>query len=184
MPHAPETLTLLIVEDDEVFRERLGRAMERRGLAVRTAPGVGAALDAIETEVPDLAVIDLRLDDGNGLTVIEALRSRQAKTRPVVLTSYGDIPTAIAAVRAGAVDYLTKPATAGEVLDALVAPREEHAPPPDETIPPEAARWEHIQQVFREADGNVSKAARLLNMHRRTLQRTLKRHGLTNEAAR
>lgn len=182
MQQTMETQTLLIVEDDDVFRERLGRSMERRGLKVRTAAGVREAVHSLENELPDLAIIDLRLEDGSGLSVIEALKQKEAPTRSLMLTSYGDIPTAVAAVLGGAIDYMAKPATADEIFYALMTRGDEHAPPPQKTFPPEAARREHIQQIYRQADGNVSKAARLLKMHRRTLQRTLKRHGMTNEA--
>ena len=170
--------TLLIVEDHDALRSRLKLALERRGFIARTAGSVSEALAEADSALPDYAIVDLRLQDGSGLAVIEALEQRDPNIRAVILTGYGNIPTAVAAARIGAVDYIAKPATADEILDALMAPEGEHPPAPAHPIPPNEARREHIAQVFHETGENVSKTARLLNMHRRTLQRTLRRLGV------
>lgn len=171
---------LLIVEDDAVFRDRLALAMERRGFEVQVAADVVQARKAMATVAPDYAIVDLRLQDGSGLDVISELEATHPKARALVLTGYGNIPTAVSAARLGAVDYVAKPATADEIIDALMAPRDAHAPAPENTIPPEQARLEHIENVYQKAGGNVSKTARMLGMHRRTLQRVLNRSGVLN----
>lgn len=169
--------TLLIVEDDDALRERLARAMERRGFDVRVASGLSEAMDQADAEMPNYAVVDLRLQDGSGLSLVEALEQRDPNIRAIILTGYGNIPTAVAAVRIGAIDYIVKPATADEIVDALIRPRNEHPQAPSDPMTPDAARKEHIEHVFHEMDENVSKTARALDMHRRTLQRLLKRYG-------
>lgn len=183
MLDASERKSLLIVEDDDVLRDRLGRAMERRGFDVRRARSVAEGMTAAEGDPPEYAVVDLRLQDGSGLTLVETFERRIPGHRAVILTGYGDIPTAVAAVRAGAIDYLTKPATADEIVDALMAPEGQRPPAPAEPISPDEARQEHIEHVFHETGDNVSRTARLLNMHRRTLQRVLKRYGILPNAA-
>lgn len=175
------TRTMLIAEDDDALRDRLARAMQRRGFDARTAGSVAEGLASIDADPPDYAIVDLRLLDGSGLSIIEALEARHPKARAIILTGYGDIPTAVAAARIGAIDYMAKPATADEIVDALMAPRDELPPAPQDPMTPEEARWEHIAHVFEQAGGNVSHAARLLNMHRRTLQRTLRRHGVAHD---
>lgn len=179
-----EEKSLLIVEDDDLLRERLAQAMARRGFAVHAVASVDESLAAIETTAPDFAIVDLRLGDGSGLTVIEALRSRRPDLRAVVLTGYGNIPTAVAAARIGAVDYIAKPASAEEIVDVLLTPEGESTPPPENPVDPEEARRAHIEQVYHNTDENVSHTARLLNMHRRTLQRILKRNGIYGGAER
>ena len=174
--------SLLIVEDDEMLRDRLTRAMERRGFDARAASSVSEGMAAAEAELPDYAIVDLRLLDGSGLSIVEMLEQRDPGIRAIVLTGYGDIPTAVAAARIGAIDYIAKPATADEIVDALVRPRHEHAPAPIAPIPPEEARKEHIEFVFHETGDNVSQTARRLNMHRRTLQRFLNRYGILKHA--
>ena len=174
--------SLLIVEDDDTLRERLVRAMERRGFNVRKASSVEEGLTAAKTSQPDYAIVDLRLQDGSGLTLVKFLEERFPKLRAIILTGYGDIPSAVAAVRAGAIDYLTKPASADEIVDALMAPEGEQPPAPDNPTSPEEARQEHIEHVLHETGDNISQAARLLNMHRRTLQRVLKRYGTVSNA--
>lgn len=181
--HEHNEKTILIVEDDEALRERLAKAMEKRGFAVRSAAGVAEAKTCIDADPPAYAVVDLRLLDGDGLTVMSALERARPDARGIILTGYGDIPTAIAAVRMGAVDYLAKPATADEIVDTLMAPRSGKAPAPENPTQPEEARLEHIQYVFAKEGGNVSQAARVLDMHRRTLQRILKRNGISTDAA-
>ena len=168
--------TILIVEDDDVLRDRLARAMERRGYPVRVASGLSEAMDQADAELPRYAVVDLRLQDGSGLSVVETLEKRDPDIRAIILTGYGNIPTAVAAARIGAIDYIAKPATADEIVDALIRPRNEHAPAPTNPISPEDARKEHITHVFHEMNENVSQTARSLDMHRRTLQRLLKRY--------
>jgi two-component system response regulator RegA len=169
-------IPILLVEDDDALRERLSRAIRKRGFDVIEACGVGDALAKME-DAADLrhAIVDLSLQDGSGLDVISALRRRTPDARLLILTGYGDIPTAVAAVQLGAIDYLAKPEGADEILAALLSPKGKRPPPPTHPIEPDAARQTHIKQVFHDAGDNVSKAARLLNMHRRTLQRILKR---------
>ena len=165
--------TLLIVDDDEPFRRRLARAMEKRGFEPVMAESVAEGLSAVRTAPPAYAVVDLRLEDGNGLDVVEALRAAREEARIVVLTGYGAIATAVAAVKIGATDYLSKPADAGDITNALLAGEEQKPPPPENPMSADRVRWEHIQRVFELCDRNVSETARRLNMHRRTLQRIL-----------
>ncbi|HYD28672.1 ActR/PrrA/RegA family redox response regulator transcription factor [Brevundimonas sp.] len=164
--------TLLLLDDDNALRTRLGRALESRGFEVTTAASVAEAREALRTSVPAFAVLDMRLEDGNGLKVVEAIRDQREDSRIVMLTGYGAIATAVAAVKAGAVDYLQKPADADDVVKALLATGE--APePPDNPMSADRVRWEHIQRVYELCDHNVSETARRLGMHRRTLQRIL-----------
>ncbi len=165
--------SLLIVDDDEPFLRRLARAMERRGFAPETAGSVAAGKAIATARPPAYAVIDLRLEDGNGLDVVEAIRAKRPDSRIVVLTGYGAIATAVAAVKIGATDYLSKPADANDITDALLAGPGERPPPPENPMSADRVRWEHIQRVYELCDRNVSETARRLNMHRRTLQRIL-----------
>ncbi|MCH8950937.1 MAG: ActR/PrrA/RegA family redox response regulator transcription factor [Proteobacteria bacterium] len=165
--------SLLVLDDDGPFRQRLGRAMEKRGFAPVLAESVAEGLAAIRSSPPAYAVIDLRLEDGNGLDVVEALRELRPDCRVVVLTGYGAIATAVAAVKIGATDYLSKPADADDVEKALLSPDGDKPPPPENPMSADRVRWEHIQRVFELCDRNVSETARRLNMHRRTLQRIL-----------
>lgn len=169
----PETRNLLIVDDDRPFQQRLARAMEKRGFITETADGVSEALDKLQTFAPDFAVVDMRLEDGSGLDVVEAIRTRKPEARVVILTGYGNIATAVTAVKLGAVDYLAKPADADDVLAALTSSGEEKATPPENPMSADRVRWEHIQRIYELCDRNVSETARRLNMHRRTLQRIL-----------
>lgn len=165
--------SLLLVDDDEIFLNRLARAMEKRGFAVIRAVSVAQARAEVERRPPAYAVVDLRLEDGNGLDVVDALRARREDARIVVLTGYGAIATAVAAVKMGATDYLSKPADADDVMRALL-PHDETLPPaPEAPMSADRVRWEHIQRVFEQCDRNVSETARRLHMHRRTLQRIL-----------
>ena len=168
-----EDNTLLIVDDDEPFLRRLAKAMEKRGFAVESAGSVAEGKAASLARPPAYAVIDLRLEDGNGLDVVETLRARRPDARIVVLTGYGAIATAVAAVKIGATDYLAKPADADDVMNALLTPKDELPPPPENPMSADRVRWEHIQRVYELCDRNVSETARRLNMHRRTLQRIL-----------
>ena len=165
--------TLLLLDDDNALRTRLGRALESRGFEVTTAASVAEARETLRASVPAFAVLDMRLEDGNGLKVVEAIRDRREDARIVMLTGYGAIATAVAAVKAGAVDYLSKPADADDVVKALLAEAGETPEPPDNPMSADRVRWEHIQRVFELCDRNVSETARRLNMHRRTLQRIL-----------
>ena len=176
--------SLLIVEDNDALRDRLAMAMETRGFTARTAASVAEGLSAIKQNIPDFAVIDLRLLDGSGLDVVKSLENRAPESRTIILTGYGDIATAVAAARIGAVDYIAKPATADEIIDVLLAPKDETPPAPINPIPPGVARIEHIEYVFQETGNNLTRAARLLSMHRPTLQRILKRNGVVANAKR
>src|SRR5437879_11553592 len=169
----PGDRTLLIVEDDKSFLQRLARAMESRGFAVTTAESVADGLLQLETASPAYAVVDMRLADGNGLDVISALKQRRPEARGIVLTGYGNIATAVNAVKLGAVDYLSKPADADDVAAALLARDGRKAEPPENPMSADRVRWEHIQRIYELCSRNVSETARRLNMHRRTLHRIL-----------
>lgn len=165
--------TLLLVDDDEPFLRRLAKAMEKRGFQVEQADSVVAGKAIATARPPAYAVVDLRLADGNGLDVVETLRAQRPDCRVVVLTGYGAIATAVAAVKIGATDYLSKPADASDVTNALLANSDELPPPPENPMSADRVRWEHIQRVYELCDRNVSETARRLSMHRRTLQRIL-----------
>lgn len=165
--------TLLLVDDDEAFLKRLAKAMEKRGFSVETADSVAGGKAIATARPPAYAVVDLRLGDGSGLDVVEVLRERRPDARVVVLTGYGAIATAVAAVKIGATDYLAKPADATDVTNALLATSSELPPPPENPMSADRVRWEHIQRVYELCDRNVSETARRLSMHRRTLQRIL-----------
>ena len=166
-------MSLLLVDDDRPFLTRLARAMESRGYSVRMADTVSAGLAAVDQEAPAYAVIDLRLGDGNGLDVIARLKERRPDARGVVLTGYGNIATAVSAVKLGAFDFLAKPADADEIHAALAAARDSRPLPPENPMSADRVRWEHIQRVYELCNRNVSETARRLGMHRRTLQRIL-----------
>ncbi len=165
--------TLLLVDDDEPFLKRLAKAMEKRGFEVEIAGSVAAGKAIATARPPAYAVCDLRLEDGDGLDVVEVLREKRPDCRVVVLTGYGAIATAVAAVKIGATDYLSKPADATDITNALLANGDTLPPPPENPMSADRVRWEHIQRVYELCDRNVSETARRLNMHRRTLQRIL-----------
>ncbi|MDY8109438.1 ActR/PrrA/RegA family redox response regulator transcription factor [Fulvimarina sp. 2208YS6-2-32] len=165
--------SLLIVDDDRPFLQRLGRALEQRGFAVTTAESVREGMSAVRRGAPAFAVVDMRLGDGNGLDVVQALRGAREDARAVVLTGYGNIATAVTAVKLGAIDYLAKPADADEVTAALTRGADERPEPPENPMSADRVRWEHIQRIYELCDRNVSETARRLSMHRRTLQRIL-----------
>jgi two-component system response regulator RegA len=169
--------SLLLVDDDEPFLNRRARAMEKRGFVVETAGSVEEGRRRAASRPPAYAVVDLRLEDGNGLAVVERLRERRPDCRIVVLTGYGAIATAVAAVKIGATDYLSKPADANDITQALLAREGEMPPPPENPMSADRVRWEHFQRVFEQCDRNVSETARRLSMHRRTLQRILAKKG-------
>jgi two-component system response regulator RegA len=176
---SPATLSgersLLIADDDAAFRQRLARAMEMRGFTVRVAATVAEAIEAAN-EPPAYAILDLRMEDGSGLDAVAPLRKARPDMRIVILTGYGNIATAVAAVKEGAVDYLAKPADADAIEAALMANGKNLPPPPQNPMSADRVRWEHIQRVYEQCDRNVSETARRLNMHRRTLQRILSKH--------
>lgn len=165
--------TLLIVDDDRPFLSRLSRAMETRGFLVTCAQSVAEGLAAIAKEAPAFAVIDMRLADGNGLDVISELKAKRPDARAIILTGYGNIVTAVTAVKLGAFDYIAKPADADEIYAALMATRHDKAEVPENPMSADRVRWEHIQRIYELCGRNVSETARRLNMHRRTLQRIL-----------
>ena len=165
--------SLLIVEDDKSFLQRLARAMETRGFAVSTAESVADGLLQVEKSPPAFAVVDMRLADGNGLDVISAMKKRRPDARAIILTGYGNIATAVNAVKLGAVDYLAKPVDADDVVAALLAVENKKIEPPENPMSADRVRWEHIQRIYELCGRNVSETARRLNMHRRTLQRIL-----------
>jgi two-component system, response regulator RegA len=169
----PEDKSLLLVDDDKPFVTRLARAMESRGFDVRMAESVAEGVAMVRRAAPAFAVVDLRLGDGNGLDVIEALHATRPEARAVVLTGYGNIATAVTAVKLGAIDYLAKPADADAVYGALVGDTDSRTVLPDNPMSADRVRWEHIQRVYELCNRNVSETARRLNMHRRTLQRIL-----------
>jgi len=165
--------SLLIVDDDAPLRERLSRAMEKKGFKVTQAEGVEMGIREAKNAPPAFAVIDLRLLDGNGLKVVKEIRKIKSDSRVVMLTGYGNIPTAVAAVKAGAIDYIPKPADADDVESALLAAPESKAIPPENPMSADRVKWEHIHRIFELCNRNVSETARRLKMHRRTLQRIL-----------
>jgi two-component system response regulator RegA len=165
--------SLLILDDDAAFRTRLARALEGRGFDVTAVGSVGEASDIAVKTPPAFAVLDLRLEDGSGLSVVEALNKHRPDARVVILTGYGAIATAVAAVKAGAIDYLAKPADPEDIVKALLAAPDATPEPPDNPMSADRIRWEHIQRVYELCGHNVSETARRLNMHRRTLQRIL-----------
>lgn len=169
----PQDATVLIVDDDEPFRTRLARAMEKRGFQPLVAAGVEDAASILTGIAPAFAVVDLRLEDGDGLDVVNRIHDKREDCRVVMLTGYGNIATAVAAVKAGAIDYLPKPADADDVQKALLARPGERPDPPENPMSADRIRWEHIQRVYELCDHNVSETARRLGMHRRTLQRIL-----------
>ena len=168
-----EDKSLLIVDDDNPFRERLARAMEKKGFKVSQAEGVKKGLDVVKNNKPAFAVVDLRLGDGNGLEVVKEIQNSNSNSRVVMLTGYGNIPTAVAAIKQGAIDYLAKPADADDVEKALLANPNKKAEPPENPMSADRVKWEHIHRVFELCNRNVSETARRLKMHRRTLQRIL-----------
>ena len=165
--------SLLIVDDDTSLRDRLARAMEKKGFKVTQAESVKRGISEAKNAPPAFAVIDLRLNDGSGLEVVKEIQKLKKDSKVIMLTGYGNIPTAVAAVKAGAIDYIPKPTDADNIEDALLAPLESKAIPPENPMSADRVKWEHIHRVFELCNGNVSETARRLKMHRRTLQRIL-----------
>ena len=174
----PADRSLLIVENDKCALTSLARTMEGCGFTVTTAESVADGLQQIERAGPAFAVIELTFADGHGLALISALKLRRPGTRAIVLTSHGDIATAVEAVKLGAVDYLIKPANANgdDVVAALLGADIAASEPPAKPMSADRVRWEHIQRIYELCGRNVSETSRQLNMHRRTLQRILARH--------
>ena len=168
-----EDKSLLILDDDDPFRNRLARAMEKKGFLVKEAKSIKEGLKIAENTPTSFALIDLRLEDGSGLDVVKALNKSNKDSRIVMLTGYGNLPTAVAAVKAGAMDYIAKPVDADDVEAALLASPESKAKPPENPMSADRVKWEHIHRVFELCNRNVSETARRLKMHRRTLQRIL-----------
>ncbi len=175
-PGAGTGRTLLIVDDDKPLRQRLVVAMERRGFIVSSAEGVAEAIAMAKASPPEFAIIDMRLGDGTGLDIVAALRAARPDVRIVMMTGYGNIATAVASVKAGAIDYLPKPADADQIEAALLNLDRPLPKPPENPMSADRVRWEHIQRVYEQCDRNVSETARRLNMHRRTLQRILSKY--------
>src|SRR5712692_3009295 len=169
----PTDRSVLIVEDDKSFLHRLSRAMEGRGFTVTPAQSVAEGLNRLDASSPAFAVVDMRLEDGNGLDVILALKRRRPDARAIILTGYGNIATAVTAVKLGAVDYLSKPVDADDVVAALLSADGRKPEPPENPMSADRVRWEHIQRIYELCARNVSETARRLHMHRRTLQRIL-----------
>jgi len=165
--------SLLIVDDDNPFRERLSRAMEKKGFIVSQAESVKSAIKTVKEKKPAFAVVDLRLGDGNGLEVVKEIQNLKTNSRIIMLTGYGNIPTAVTAIKEGAIDYLAKPADAEDVEKALLADPNQKPQPPENPMSADRVKWEHIHRVFELCNRNVSETARRLKMHRRTLQRIL-----------
>ena len=168
-----ENNSLLILDDDQPFLKRLSMAMEKRGFKVFPASSMADFSRIIESDCPNYAIIDLRLSDGTGLDAVESIRNVNPESKIIVLTGYGAIATAVAAVKIGAIDYLSKPADANDILNALVFSDKSKPPPPVNPMSADRVKWEHIQRIFELCNRNVSETARRLNMHRRTLQRIL-----------
>ena len=165
--------SLLILDDDDPLRGRLSRAMEKKGFQVKEAKTVSEGLQIAKNNPPSFALVDLRLDDGNGLDVVKEISKTKKDCRIVMLTGYGNLPTAVAAVKAGAIDYMAKPVDADDVEAALLASPESKAKPPENPMSADRVKWEHIHRVFELCNRNVSETSRRLKMHRRTLQRIL-----------
>tara|TARA_B100001123_G_scaffold87180_1_gene100185 strand:+ start:2260 stop:2817 length:558 start_codon:yes stop_codon:yes gene_type:complete len=165
--------SLLIVDDDAPFRSRLLRSMEKKGFQVTQAESVKSGIQKAREIKPAFAVIDLRLLDGNGLEVVKEIQQLKKESKIIMLTGYGNIPTAVAAIKAGAIDYLAKPVDGEDVEKALLADPSKKASPPENPMSADRIKWEHIHRVFELCNRNVSETARRLKMHRRTLQRIL-----------
>ena len=168
--------SLLVVDDDLPFRERISRSMEKKGFEVDSADSFASAEEIIEKQNYDYAIVDMRLTDGSGLELIKKLQIKSPETKSLLLTGYGNIATAVAAIKSGAIEYLPKPAEVDQIYDALTNSKELLPPPPKNPMTADRIRWEHIQRVFVQCNRNVSETARRLRMHRRTLQRILNKH--------
>ena len=167
---------LLIVDDDLPFRDRLSKSMEKKGFDIESYSSFKIASEKIKQKNFDFAIVDMRLEDGSGLELIKLIKAISPLTRSLLLTGYGNIATAVAAIKSGAIDYLPKPAEVEQIYEALISSKDILPPPPDNPMTADRVRWEHIQRVFIQCKRNVSETARRLRMHRRTLQRILNKH--------
>lgn len=167
---------LLIVDDDLPFKDRLSKSMEKKGFVVESYSNSKSSLQRIKEKNFDFAIVDMRLEDGSGLELIKLIKSLNPNTRSLLLTGYGNIATAVAAIKSGAIDYLPKPAEIDQIYEALISSKDVLPPPPENPMTADRIRWEHIQRVFIQCKRNVSETARRLRMHRRTLQRILNKH--------
>ena len=167
---------LLIVDDDLPFRDRLSRSMEKKGFEVESYSDYASSVKRVKEKKFNFAIVDMRLGDGSGLELIKLINTISPETRSLLLTGYGNIATAVAAIKSGAVDYLPKPAEINQIYDALISSKDTLPPPPSNIMTADRVRWEHIQRVFIQCNRNVSETARKLRMHRRTLQRILNKH--------
>tara|TARA_B100001173_G_C15848719_1_gene487771 strand:+ start:33 stop:560 length:528 start_codon:yes stop_codon:yes gene_type:complete len=167
---------ILIVDDDLSFRNRLSRSMEKKGFIVESFSNIKSTSERIKEKNFDYAIVDMRLEDGSGLELIKLIKRLNPNTRSLLLTGYGNIATAVAAIKSGAIDYLPKPAEIEQIYDALMYSKDGLPPPPKNPMTADRIRWEHIQRVFIQCNRNVSETARTLRMHRRTLQRILNKH--------
>ena len=167
---------LIIVDDDFPFRERLSRSMQKKGFNVENFSNSLETINRINVKKFDYAIVDMRLEDGSGLELIKKMKENNPNTKPLLLTGYGNIATAVAAIKSGAIDYLPKPAEVDQIYDALTSSKDILPPPPENPMSADRIRWEHIQRVFIQCSRNVSETARRLRMHRRTLQRILNKH--------
>ena len=167
---------LIIIDDDLPFRDRLTRSMEKKGFNVETFANVKNSIKRINEKNFDYAIVDMRLEDGSGLEIIKIIKINNPKTRSLLLTGYGNIATAVAAIKTGAIDYLPKPAAIDQIYEALINSKETLPPMPTNPMTADRIRWEHIQRIFIQCNRNVSETARRLRMHRRTLQRILNKH--------
>ncbi len=172
MSHA-EKPSLLLVDDDATFRTVLSRALEKRGFAVTCAENVEQALPLASANPPEYAVLDLKMDGASGLVLVQRLHELDPATRIVMLTGYASIATAVEAIKLGATQYLSKPANADEIVAAFGHHASADIPLSAHPATVERLEWEHIQRILRENGDNISATARILNMHRRTLQRKL-----------
>lgn len=169
--------TLLLVDDDVTFCSVLAKALEKRGFQVTVAHSVAAALDDAQDSAPEYAVVDLRMPEQSGLTLVSRLKALDEHTKIVVLTGFASIATAVEAIKLGAEYYLTKPADADDIVAALHRHSgDDSAPVSEQPLSVKRLEWEHIQRVLMEHDGNISASAKALGMHRRTLQRKLNKH--------
>ena len=167
---------LAIIDDDLPFRSRLSRSMEKKGFNVESFAAAEQMIKRIKEKKFDYAIIDMRLEDSSGLELIKIISSQSPDTKSLLLTGYGNIATAVAAIKSGAIDYLPKPAEIDQIYEALTSSKDSLPPPPSNPMTADRIRWEHIQRVFVQCNRNVSETARRLRMHRRTLQRILSKH--------
>ena len=167
---------LIIVDDDFPFRERLSHSMKKKGFNVENFSTSLETIERINVKKLDYAIVDMMLDDGSGLELIKKMKQKSPNTKSLLLTGYGNIATAVAAIKSGAIDYLPKPAEVDQIYDALTSSKDILPPPPENPMTADRIRWEHIQRVFIQCNRNVSETARRLRMHRRTLQRILNKH--------